>query len=216
MGHRGEQVGDFFLGENETGLEFTDEDEEALVLFAAQGATATRPSPKPRRRAPPTTSSSPSRRPSSPPGSPQLFAASPCACTTDGATRSGAAPPMRPAGSTSPSPSPRRNHEGCGRRRIVDARLPVGPRSIRGGAVRTSVRAHHCSAIRRSPDLRHQHRLSRDDCRSGEYLRESLLGPPGRNEAVFRSTHERLTGGCACRASSTSKHRRTCAPETDS
>ena len=39
MRHRGEQVGNFFLGEKETGLEFTDEDEEVLVLFAARAAT---------------------------------------------------------------------------------------------------------------------------------------------------------------------------------
>ena len=40
MRHRGAQVGTFFLGEKETGPEFTDEDEEVLVLFAAQAATA--------------------------------------------------------------------------------------------------------------------------------------------------------------------------------
>ena len=38
--HRGETVGHFFLGEKETGPEFTDEDEEVLVLFAAQAAAA--------------------------------------------------------------------------------------------------------------------------------------------------------------------------------
>ena len=38
--HRGVQVGNFFLGEKETGPEFTAEDEEVLVLFAAQAATA--------------------------------------------------------------------------------------------------------------------------------------------------------------------------------
>ena len=40
MRHCGEQVGNFFLGEKETGPEFTDEDEEVLVLFAAQAASA--------------------------------------------------------------------------------------------------------------------------------------------------------------------------------
>ena len=40
MRHRGVQVGNFFLGEKEGGGEFTDEDEEVLVLFAAQAATA--------------------------------------------------------------------------------------------------------------------------------------------------------------------------------
>ena len=40
MRHRGAQVGNFFLGEKETGPEFTDEDEEVMVLFAAQAATA--------------------------------------------------------------------------------------------------------------------------------------------------------------------------------
>ncbi len=40
MRHRGAQVGNFFLGEKETGPEFTDEDEEVLVLFAAQAAAA--------------------------------------------------------------------------------------------------------------------------------------------------------------------------------
>ncbi len=38
--HRDVQVGDFFLGETERGIEFTDEDEEVLVLFASQAATA--------------------------------------------------------------------------------------------------------------------------------------------------------------------------------
>ncbi len=38
--HRGVQVGNFFLGEKQTGPEFTDEDEEVLVLFAAQAASA--------------------------------------------------------------------------------------------------------------------------------------------------------------------------------
>ena len=41
MRHRGEQVGNFFLGEKQTGPEFTDEDEEVLALFAAQAAAAT-------------------------------------------------------------------------------------------------------------------------------------------------------------------------------
>ena len=40
MRHRGALVGAFFLGEKETGPEFTDEDEEVLVLFAAQAAAA--------------------------------------------------------------------------------------------------------------------------------------------------------------------------------
>ena len=40
MRHRGEHVGNFFLGEKETGPEFTGEDEEVLVLFAAQAAAA--------------------------------------------------------------------------------------------------------------------------------------------------------------------------------
>ncbi len=40
MRHGGVQVGNFFLGEKEGGREFTDEDEEALVLFASQAATA--------------------------------------------------------------------------------------------------------------------------------------------------------------------------------
>ena len=40
MRHRGAEVGNFFLGEKETGPEFTDEDEEVLVLFAAQAAAA--------------------------------------------------------------------------------------------------------------------------------------------------------------------------------
>ena len=38
--HRGVQIGNFFLGEKETGPEFTDEDEEVLVLFASQAAAA--------------------------------------------------------------------------------------------------------------------------------------------------------------------------------
>ena len=40
MRHRGVQVGNFFLGDKEAGEEFTDEDEEVLVLFASQAATA--------------------------------------------------------------------------------------------------------------------------------------------------------------------------------
>ena len=40
MRHRGAQVGNFFLGEKETGPEFTDEDEEVMALFASQAAAA--------------------------------------------------------------------------------------------------------------------------------------------------------------------------------
>ena len=40
MRHLGVQVGNFYLADKEGGLEFTDEDEEALLLFAAQGAAA--------------------------------------------------------------------------------------------------------------------------------------------------------------------------------
>ena len=40
MRHRGVQVGNFFLAEKEGGGEFTDEDEELLVLFASQAAIA--------------------------------------------------------------------------------------------------------------------------------------------------------------------------------
>ena len=40
MRHRGLDVGNFFLGEKEDGKEFTEEDEEVLVLFAAQAAIA--------------------------------------------------------------------------------------------------------------------------------------------------------------------------------
>ena len=40
MRHRGVHVGHFFLGEKEGGQEFTSEDEEILVLFGAQAATA--------------------------------------------------------------------------------------------------------------------------------------------------------------------------------
>ena len=40
MRHRGMHVGTFFLGRKQGGREFTDEDEEALVLFASQAAAA--------------------------------------------------------------------------------------------------------------------------------------------------------------------------------
>ena len=40
MRHRGEHVGNFFLGDKEGEQEFTIEDEEILVLFASQAATA--------------------------------------------------------------------------------------------------------------------------------------------------------------------------------
>ena len=40
MRHRGVQVGNFFLGEKQIGSEFTADDEEVLVLFAAQAAAA--------------------------------------------------------------------------------------------------------------------------------------------------------------------------------
>ena len=40
MRHRGVLVGSFFLAEKESGREFTAEDEQVLVLFAAQAATA--------------------------------------------------------------------------------------------------------------------------------------------------------------------------------
>ena len=40
MRHRGVHVGTFFLTEKESGPEFTDEDEETLVLFASQAAAA--------------------------------------------------------------------------------------------------------------------------------------------------------------------------------
>ena len=40
MHHRGVPVGHFFLGDKEGGREFTSEDEEILVLFASQAATA--------------------------------------------------------------------------------------------------------------------------------------------------------------------------------
>ena len=38
--HLGADVGNFFLGDKEGGVEFTDEDEEVLLLFAAQAAAA--------------------------------------------------------------------------------------------------------------------------------------------------------------------------------
>ena len=40
MHHRGEHLGNFFLGDKEDGEAFTAEDEEILVLFASQAATA--------------------------------------------------------------------------------------------------------------------------------------------------------------------------------
>ena len=40
MHHRGDHVGNFYLVEKEGGEAFTDEDEEVLVLFASQAATA--------------------------------------------------------------------------------------------------------------------------------------------------------------------------------
>ena len=40
MSHRGEPLGTFYLGDKEGGEAFTDEDEEVLVLFASQAATA--------------------------------------------------------------------------------------------------------------------------------------------------------------------------------
>ncbi len=40
MRHLGVHVGNFFLGDKQGGNQFTDEDEEALLLFAAQGAAA--------------------------------------------------------------------------------------------------------------------------------------------------------------------------------
>ena len=40
MRHRGVHVGTFFLGKKQGGREFTDEDEEVLVLFASQAAAA--------------------------------------------------------------------------------------------------------------------------------------------------------------------------------
>ena len=41
MRHRGEQVGNFFLGDKQTGPEFTAGDEEVLALLASQAAAAT-------------------------------------------------------------------------------------------------------------------------------------------------------------------------------
>ncbi len=38
--HRGEHIGNFYLADKEDGHEFTDEDEEVLLLFASQAATA--------------------------------------------------------------------------------------------------------------------------------------------------------------------------------
>ena len=40
MHHRGLHVGSFFLDDKEGGREFTDADEETLVLFASQAAVA--------------------------------------------------------------------------------------------------------------------------------------------------------------------------------
>ena len=40
MRHRGAHVGNFFVGDKEGGQAFTDEDEEVLMLFASQAATA--------------------------------------------------------------------------------------------------------------------------------------------------------------------------------
>ena len=40
MHHRGVLVGNFYLAEKAGGEAFTDEDEEVLVLFASQAATA--------------------------------------------------------------------------------------------------------------------------------------------------------------------------------
>ena len=40
MRHRGADVGHFFLADKANGEEFTDEDEEALILFASQAAAA--------------------------------------------------------------------------------------------------------------------------------------------------------------------------------
>ncbi len=40
MRHRGAYLGSFFLGDKRGGLEFSDEDEDVLVLFASQAATA--------------------------------------------------------------------------------------------------------------------------------------------------------------------------------
>ena len=51
MRHRGETVGHFFLAEKEGESTFTDEDEEVLVLFASQAATAIANARSPPRRA---------------------------------------------------------------------------------------------------------------------------------------------------------------------
>ena len=40
MRHRGQHLGTFYLGDKKGGQAFTDEDEEVLVLFASQAATA--------------------------------------------------------------------------------------------------------------------------------------------------------------------------------
>jgi len=40
MCHQGEHVGNFYLGDKESGQEFNDKDEEILILFASQAATA--------------------------------------------------------------------------------------------------------------------------------------------------------------------------------
>ena len=40
MRHRGEHLGNFYLGDKDDGAEFSNEDEEVLALFAAQAATA--------------------------------------------------------------------------------------------------------------------------------------------------------------------------------
>ena len=40
MRHRNEHVGNFYLVEKEGGEEFTSDDDEVLVLFAAQAASA--------------------------------------------------------------------------------------------------------------------------------------------------------------------------------
>ena len=38
--HRGAQMGNFYLADKKGSLEFTDEDEETLVMFASQAAAA--------------------------------------------------------------------------------------------------------------------------------------------------------------------------------
>ena len=50
MRHRGVHVGTFFLGDKKGGQEFTSEDEEVLVLFASQAATAIANPPRTGRR----------------------------------------------------------------------------------------------------------------------------------------------------------------------